>query len=463
MSTNLQDVLMRALMGGGQPQAPQQPTWPQANDFGMSDPSVHTPPEDFIVSPQPSQPRPAETRMEGYRRLLTNFTYTLGAGLEAASANPTGRAQRTQAGMGAILQMPQKLQAIQEAKQIAEQQRQRQEQVQTAQTANILSEIQNRRATLAETQRLRSIEEGRAATDAANITADNTRQDIAAADKLRLDAEAPLSTTPIEDETGQYLPYRNPKGGDPILKRVAGPKPRTEAKPNEDQLIYADYQKHPDLMQKYGSDMVGFAKWKAAETNARNAQTGELNPQQLIRVTTLASQFDTNPTVKGFNESANKYQLVRTLLKGKMGGPADLALVYEFMKGLDPTSVVRESEYESAAKSGNIFAGTLARFNGYLKPEGGFLPEEVKSAFEQILKQKVDVTSRQVKGMYDDFGRRIDLITGKPGAGKDWLTDYTSILGESSAAKTIEQFSPSTKQYRHSTDGGKTWTAGRAQ
>ena len=69
------------------------------------------------------------------------------------------------------------------------------------------------------------------------------------------------------------------------------------------------------------------------------------------------------------------------LIDSGVGGPGDLMLVFEFMKALDPTSVVRESEYESAAKSGNIFAGAYARFNGYLKEKGGFLPENVKKSF----------------------------------------------------------------------------------
>ncbi len=121
MSSNLQDEIARLLgqpasiFGGQAPQPPQGQQWPQANDFGISDPSVATPPEDFIASPNPSKPLPSSVRNEGYRRIITDFTYGLGSGLSAASQNPTGRALRTDAGIGAILQQPMVLQKAKEA------------------------------------------------------------------------------------------------------------------------------------------------------------------------------------------------------------------------------------------------------------------------------------------------------------------------------------------------------------
>ena len=111
---------------------------------------------------------------------------------------------------------------------------------------------------------------------------------------------------------------------------------------------------------------------------ASRAVTGGLPTGTATRVGQITQQFDTHPIVKNYNETVNRYNTVKGILGSQMGGPGDLATVFEFMKGLDPTSVVRESEYATAAKSGNIFSGWAAKFNGYLKPEGGFLPENVK-------------------------------------------------------------------------------------
>lgn len=155
---------------------------------------------------------------------------------------------------------------------------------------------------------------------------------------------------------------------------------------------------------------------------------GDLTSGQMVQVNSLARQYDNHPLVKSYNEIAQKHAIIRGILdKPGLGGPGDLALVYEFMKALDPTSVVRESEYANAAQSGNIFSGAFAKFNGMLKPEGGFMPPGVKQAFYQLVGQRLQVNGRQAKGLYDDYGRRIEKITGQPG-GTDWLTDPTTLL-----------------------------------
>ena len=116
-------------------------------------------------------------------------------------------------------------------------------------------------------------------------------------------------------------------------------------------------------------------------------------------------QFRGEPIVKDFNTTLNKKQSVDAILENGIGGPADLALVFEFMKGLDPTSVVRESEYDAAAKSGNIFSGIYAKFNGYLKPEGGILPEAVKKEFGNIVNSKLEVTRQQYDNVASEYRR----------------------------------------------------------
>lgn len=117
----------------------------------------------------------------------------------------------------------------------------------------------------------------------------------------------------------------------------------------------------------------------------------------------LLSQFNGEPIVKDYNTILAKKLSVDKILSSGVGGPGDLALVYEFMKGLDPSSVVRETEYASAAKSGNIFAGALAKFNGYLKESGGFLPEQVKQAFQSIVNGKLQVQEQLYQNVVSQY------------------------------------------------------------
>ncbi|HWR14950.1 MAG TPA: hypothetical protein VN577_08980 [Terriglobales bacterium] len=195
--------------------------------------------------------------------------------------------------------------------------------------------------------------------------------------------------------------------------------------------LYAKKLRGEGVSKAEESWMKAYEKQKtlnvATSFNLRQSANNEgLTPTQLAKVNTLATQFDSNPVIKAYNEQVNKAQTVRQVVTGKVGGPGDLAVVYEFMKGLDPTSVVRESEYDTASKSGNIFAGALAKFNGYLRPEGGFLPDNVKQDFLRILDQKLSISRSQAKRMHSDFARRINKITGNSD-GAEYLTDYSQL------------------------------------
>ncbi len=126
----------------------------------------------------------------------------------------------------------------------------------------------------------------------------------------------------------------------------------------------------------------------------------------------LFTQFRGEPIVKDYNTILSKKLTVDNIINSGVGGPGDLAIVYEFMKGLDPSSVVRESEYDTAAKSGNIFAGPLAKFNGYFKSTGGFLPDSVKSSFQSIVNSKLAVQTQLYNNLsneYKDIAKRQGL------------------------------------------------------
>lgn len=149
-----------------------------------------------------------------------------------------------------------------------------------------------------------------------------------------------------------------------------------------------------------------------ADLGADKSGTGTMSNQQIDNERSLLTQFVGQQIVKDYNTILAKKKSVDAIIQNGTGGPGDLSLVYEFMKALDPTSVVRESEYATAAKSGNIFLGTLAKFNGYLKENGGFLPENVKSSFQSIINSKLqvqeDLYNNTVK-QYQDLARRQGL------------------------------------------------------
>lgn len=157
----------------------------------------------------------------------------------------------------------------------------------------------------------------------------------------------------------------------------------------------------------------------------------------------LLGQFNSLPIVKDYNNIVAQKITVDNIIKNGTGGPADLALVYTFMKGLDPNSVVRETEYANAAKSGNIFAGAFAKFNGYFKENGGFLPESVQSEFKNIVNQRLISQQQQ----YDNLAKGYRDIAIRQGLNPDNVViNYGGALNLGETNNPTKEVNTSTKK-----------------
>lgn len=187
---------------------------------------------------------------------------------------------------------------------------------------------------------------------------------------------------------------------------------------------FSDYQ-NEDANRKIAVASAGVSK-----------TVGSLPSHISTQVDKLSSSFDSSPIVKNYNEVQNKKFSVDAILESGVKGPADLALVFEFMKALDPTSVVRESEYETAARSGNIFAGQYARFNGYLSEGGGFLPDKVREDFQELINRKFDIATSQYENLRKETARKINMKTGMDD-GVGYLTDYASAFAREDKGATF--------------------------
>lgn len=438
-------------------------------------PQEPVPPED-VIERAPNR----ESRMAGYRRLLTNFTYGLGAGL-SASAEPglRGRRQRTMAGVGAALMAPIALQKAQQqfelqqaseermraqAQQIIDQ-NQRQELQLPAQLQQILSNVNRNNAQAAETTSQIPVNENRAGLIAAQTegeAAQTARQRyIQTANGLfdvqtrtvvpGTDANTHILVTP---ELAEELQLPDELVGlrlraTEINQLQQEPTRGVVASTNEG--IFLVNPETGETIKRLGSPRPTAAGGVSA--------TSEFSASQSI-----ARSFDANPDVRRFAEAAGHYGTVKSLLEGPWSGPADMAIVFEFMRTLDPTSVVRESEYDQARRTGNWFKGQFARFNGLFNERGGFLSDQVKKDFLAVLESKIKDSAMNINSLYEDFGRRIDEIEGTPGRGKRYLTNYPAVYGIELAAParqaapqtpTTPSANPSTNEPEFINQGGR--------
>lgn len=91
-------------------------------------------------------------------------------------------------------------------------------------------------------------------------------------------------------------------------------------------------------------------------------------------------------------------------------GPAAISMVYKFMKSLDPTSVVREGEFASAANAGGVPDRVWNYYNKLLK--GEILPDSVIGEFvttsKQLANTAVDSAEVEVNDYLNTFGDDFD-------------------------------------------------------
>jgi len=110
-------------------------------------------------------------------------------------------------------------------------------------------------------------------------------------------------------------------------------------------------------------------------------------------------QYLASQPVKNFMDVSASYERVKKAAQtGGAGG--DLALVYAYMKMLDPGSTVREGEFANATNAGTIPESVWQHYNYLVGGAGKFtLPPEVKASFVENAAQQMRGALSQKKAM----------------------------------------------------------------
>jgi hypothetical protein len=195
------------------------------------------------------------------------------------------------------------------------------------------------------------------------------------------------------------------------------------------------------VVRRFGSsptaDQVTQARkdYMQADDRPRITVNAGSAPRTDTRVDRIVSSFNSHPLVKEFNEVQAQAAIIDRVVSGPWSGPGDMATIFAFMKALDPSSVVRETEYENARKSGNIFAGWAARFNGAINEGGGFLSDRVRRDFLRTIQSRLGVKREQYNNLRKQTSARVDRIrAGAAETGDEALVDYGSAIPETPAA-----------------------------
>jgi hypothetical protein len=434
--------------------------------------SAPIPPEDLFVSPDPLNPRPPDVRMEGLRRLLANFTYSLGTGLETANANPRGTGQRTQAGIGAILTAPMALQKAQQDYQQkqAELNQKAAEvliQAKNAQTnADMVGpKVQGMQATI-----------DRQNAQTANDIAKRQQKDAedvakAATDKTKDQAQLRAKGLKRADD-GTIIPV-DPSEMTPAEQAdLKGKNDLSELRVAQTQLALASAE-----AKRQESDPNSPAAKLAAQKEADAAKRLQLAEESLgIRRenTDIRSGQASTKYYDAALHADDRLSLMQQAA-GKnyqgTGGQGDYSLLFNHIGmtlSQQKGARINNAEVQQAINARSLPESILAQLDRLAN--GKFLsPDERRQMVENGItaRERAWYSARRdarLAGISEEPQTDPSLPAMKmPGnANPQSGGPIPSTKSNSAAAQTIEQYSPSAQQYRYSTDGGKTWNPGRA-
>ncbi|MFW0776269.1 MAG: hypothetical protein ACN2B6_00935 [Rickettsiales bacterium] len=124
---------------------------------------------------------------------------------------------------------------------------------------------------------------------------------------------------------------------------------------------------------------------------------------------TEKDRFDKAAKLRGEVEKVSKvyrdvedaYGRIQATTEGEPTGASDMALIFNYMKMLDPGSTVREGEFATAAQTGGVPAYVRNLYNKAL--DGQMLTEKQRSDFMSQAKAQYDKSSEKHSKRLDDY------------------------------------------------------------
>lgn len=132
-------------------------------------------------------------------------------------------------------------------------------------------------------------------------------------------------------------------------------------------------------------------------------------------------EFDALDTTKNYKESAAALARM-TAASGLGTGAGDLALIFGYMKVLDPRSTVREGEFASAANAGGVVENLRNQYNRVL--DGELLTPKVRATFIQSANALFEKQQREFSRLKESYrNRAVQLLPADKSAAADVFFD----------------------------------------
>lgn len=153
-----------------------------------------------------------------------------------------------------------------------------------------------------------------------------------------------------------------------------------------------------------------------------------LSVNDKARVDKIVGQFDNEPLVKEYNTIQGNAITLQTLGNSPTD---DMARIYAFAKVMDPGSAVKEGEYQTIQEYSTALLQKYGLKAKRVFSNTGFLTEQAREFINKTIESRVATATKQYKNVFDEYGRRVDMITN--GNGAKYLTDYSASSGQSTS------------------------------
>lgn len=169
---------------------------------------------------------------------------------------------------------------------------------------------------------------------------------------------------------------------------------------------------------------------KSLQTKTENKQNKSKFAMQLRKEYSDESQDYTK-----IRQAYQGYQGALKRNKGQDSGASDIALIFTYMKTLDPRSTVREGEYATVASAGGVPSWLLSTYNKLMG--GGLLDNNVR---KQV---KIAMT-----GMYnEEVNRQIDRRNTYQSYAKDYEIDDPELVTKHIRIEPIDSQPPKAEDF----------------
>lgn len=136
-------------------------------------------------------------------------------------------------------------------------------------------------------------------------------------------------------------------------------------------------------------------------------QNWDYSDTQLKRMDKADDTFKSNPDVKNFDEAKTQFQQLAMALNDT-SWVWDMSAIFTFMKTLDPTSVVRESEFNSAAATAWVLNPQAILQSIEKNIDWKFLTPKQREDFKKIAREFVRIKAEAYQQQYDFLKKRYE-------------------------------------------------------